>query len=257
MVKIPKTDYDNKLHKVYHQARKLPQQTTFLWMEHLSRYVSKIPAITFLDLGCGTGRFSEIIADRFNCRVIGVEPSDKMREKAEQSIRDSNVSFIKGDAEHIPIPDKSCTHAWLSMVLHHISNLNDCAKELRRVLSKDGLIFIRNAFKENLKHICMYQYFPRALEVDTRRLPEMSQIVNVFEKNGIRFITHDVIDQVIDNSFAEHINRLRQRGISTLEILSDDEFEQGIKNMEKACLTMDPTQPIVEKIDLLVFQNTV
>jgi ubiquinone/menaquinone biosynthesis C-methylase UbiE len=98
---IPKTDYDNKLHEVYHQARNLPEQTTHLWMEYLSRYVSKDSPITFLDLGSGTGRFSKVIADRFDCRVIGIEPSDKMRVKAEQCIHDGRIRFLKGDASII------------------------------------------------------------------------------------------------------------------------------------------------------------
>ena len=257
MTAITKTDYDDKLHEVYHQARSLPEQTTHLWMEHLSRYVAKENPITFLDLGSGTGRFSKVIADWFDCRVIGVEPSDKMRQKAEQSIPDGRIRFLKGDACNLPLPDQSCTHAWLSMVIHHIPNLADCAKELKRVLSEDGLIFVRNAFKDNLKHICMYQYFPRTLEIDSQRLPEISQVTKVFGEHGLSFVSHEVIDQVIDNSFRDHIDRLRQRGISTLELLSDQEFEQGLRNMEYACPSMDPSKPITEKIDLLVFRNTV
>ncbi len=250
-----KTDYNKTLHRVYQQARQLPDETKQMWMNHLARYISKTPPFHLLDLGSGTGRFSKLIAGRFNCNVTGIEPSDKMREIAEQSIIDPNICFLPGDSGHIPAADGIFSYAWLSMVIHHIQNFDDCAGELSRVLSKNGLVFIRNSLKSSLNNICMYQYFPRALEIDSQRLPDVSYLVNVFDKHGFSLVAHDILDQTIDKCFDDHIERLRKRGVSTLELLTDEEFAQGIANMEKASRQMDQTQPVYEKIDFLVFRS--
>ena len=226
-----------------------------MWMDHLARYVSKPPPFNLLDLGSGTGRFSKLIADRFNCQVTGIEPSDKMREIAEKTMVDPNIRFLPGDSGHITAADGAFSYAWLSMVIHHVQNTDECAAELSRVLASNGLIFIRNAFKSSLGNICMYQYFPRALEIDSQRLPDVSYLVNVFDKHGFSLVAHDILDQTIDKCFDDHIQRLRKRGISTLELLTDEEFAQGITNMEKAGRQMDQTKPVYEKIDFLVFRS--
>jgi ubiquinone/menaquinone biosynthesis C-methylase UbiE len=250
-----KTEYDKNLHRVYQQSRQLPDDTNRLWMDHLSRYVSREAPFQLLDLGSGTGRFSKLIADRFDCHVVGVEPSDKMREIAERSSDDSRVRFLPGNAGHIPATDGTFVYAWLSMVVHHVQNVEECAEELARVLTKDGLVFIRNAFNNRLEDICMYKYFPRAFEIDKHRLPNASYLIDAFSKHGFSFVAHDVLNQTIDRCFNDHIERLRQRGISTLALLTEEEFAQGIANMEQASKQMDPAKPVVEKIDFLVLRK--
>src|SRR5262245_27449837 len=60
---------------------------------------------TILDLGCGTGRFSEGLATRFGARVIGIDPSAKMLDRAEAKRRESRVHYGRGLAEAIPVAD--------------------------------------------------------------------------------------------------------------------------------------------------------
>ncbi|MBL8029489.1 MAG: class I SAM-dependent methyltransferase, partial [Fibrobacteres bacterium] len=135
------TDYNKRIYQVYNAARSLPEDTKRLWMDEISKYISNNSNLTFLDLGSGTGRFSSLIADHFTCNVIGIEPSEKMLETAHSSNRNPNVKFTKGDAYNIPEADSFFSFAWLSMVIHHIADKDRCAKELSRVLRKDGLIF--------------------------------------------------------------------------------------------------------------------
>lgn len=255
MTSITRPDYDDKLHKVYAKARRLLPETVLAWMAFLTKYIDHPPGMPILDLGSGTGRFSHPIAEHFNCRVVGVEPSDCMRQQAEEAESDPRVSYLKGDATHIPLPDCSCSHAWLSMVIHNVDDLRACALELRRVLAPDGLAFIRNSFKELVGQICMYEFFPLARQIDEERIPSSAEVITAFGRGGMALVAHEHLDQVIDRSFREHVDRIRQRGISTLQMIGDDDFGLGIEQMEHAIPRFPPDQAVTERIDLLVLKG--
>jgi len=249
---MSKIDYDDNLHRTYHKARELSPETSRLWMAVAREYVGGRDRPTILDLGSGTGRFTPLLADAFGARVIGVEPADKMRSVAEKESRHPNVRYIKGSAERIPGEDESFDIAWLSMIVHHVSDLGACAKELCRVLKPDGLVLIRSSFSGRLQAVHAYEFFPGALAVDNARLPKVEAVRSTFETRGFRFVDFRAVEQVIDRSLTEHVARLRQRGVSTFELISDEEFERGIELMEQAARDEDPPKPVTELIDLLV-----
>jgi ubiquinone/menaquinone biosynthesis C-methylase UbiE len=63
------------------------------WQDLLSTHVGGIAISLVVDLGCGTGRFSELLAAQFVARVIGIDPSQKMLEQARQKLTNSGVVF--------------------------------------------------------------------------------------------------------------------------------------------------------------------
>ena len=215
-------------------------------------YVGERDGPTILDLGSGTGRFTPPLADAFGARVIGIEPADKMRSVAEKESPHPNVQYLKGTAEGIPAEDQSFDVAWLSMIVHHVSDLAACAKELCRVLKPDGLVLIRSSFSGRLQTVHAYEFFPSALAVDNARLPKVEAARSTFETNGFRFVDFRAVEQVINSNLAEHVARIRQRGVSTFELISDEEFERGIELMEQAARDEVPPKPVTELIDLLV-----
>ena len=60
---------------------------------------------TILDLGCGTGRFSEGLATRFRARVVGVDPSQKMLDQARRKLQGNGIHYQRGTGEAIPLVD--------------------------------------------------------------------------------------------------------------------------------------------------------
>jgi len=222
-------------------------------MDVARRYVGARKGLVILDLGCGTGRFSVVLADSFDASVLAVEPSDKMRSVAESQSAHPRVRYVKGDAERIPVGDNLCDLAWLSMVLHHIGTVEAGAAELHRVLKPGGIVLIRNSFRGRLESVRYYEFFPSAMALDNARLPDAETVRKTFEKRRFRLVAFESVEQVVDRTFGEHIDRIRQRGLSTFELISDEEFQQGIRLMEDAAREEDPTKPVTEMIDLLVF----
>jgi ubiquinone/menaquinone biosynthesis C-methylase UbiE len=50
------------------------------------------------------------------------------------------VQMLGGTTQHLALRDTSVDVAWLSAVIHHLSDLLRCVGELRRVLTGDGVV---------------------------------------------------------------------------------------------------------------------
>jgi len=58
------------------------------------------------------------------------------------------VQVLDGTASRVPLPDASGDAVWLSLVIHHIPDLEVAAHEIRRVLRPGAPILIRQGFPD-------------------------------------------------------------------------------------------------------------
>jgi ubiquinone/menaquinone biosynthesis C-methylase UbiE len=66
-------DYDKtEIPTTYDKARGLAPETRRLWRDLLSVHIDRAEMSLVIDLGCGTGRFSELLAAHFGVQVIGI-----------------------------------------------------------------------------------------------------------------------------------------------------------------------------------------
>jgi ubiquinone/menaquinone biosynthesis C-methylase UbiE len=252
-----RVDYDRRLHRAYRAGRNLSANTGRLWMDAIAGYVGRARRdLTILDLGAGTGRFSVLLADAFDARVVAVEPSAKMRADAERGSAHPRVAYQDGGAGAIPAADGAFDFALLSMVIHHVADLDACARELNRVVKPDGLVFIRNTFSGRLESIRHYEFFPSARAIDEARLPRVERVRQAFEARGFTLEALDTLVQEIDPSLAAHYTRIEQRALSAFDLITDAEFEQGLQRMRIAVALETSPTPVQENIDLLVLRRS-
>ena len=64
------------------------------------------PEDNVLDLGCGTGHLSKLIRETTKGKVIGVDPSDGMIEKAKENYSDQDIIFRNCSAEQLEYKDE-------------------------------------------------------------------------------------------------------------------------------------------------------
>lgn len=102
---------------------------------------------TVLDLGCGAGLDSLIVARRVgpNGKVVGVDFSEAMLNRARRAAAEigaGNVEFHQADAERLPLADHSVDVA----LVNGIFNLNPARDaifgELARVVRPGGEVFV-------------------------------------------------------------------------------------------------------------------
>src|SRR6476620_4534013 len=88
------------------------------------------------DLGCGTGRWAELVAGRVGS-LHCIDPAAKALAVARERLAYlPNVSFHLASATDIPLPDESQDFGYSLGVLHHIPNpeaaLASCVRKLKR-----------------------------------------------------------------------------------------------------------------------------
>ena len=253
---MTRVDYDRRLYSAYRDGRALADDTGRLWMAAVGRHLGGARGSrVILDLGAGTGRFSTLLADAFDARVVGVEPSQKMRDEAERGSTHPRVVYRDGSAASIPAAAGEFDFAFMSMVVHHVPDLAACARELYRVVKPDGLVFIRNTFSGRLDSVPLYWFFPSARAIDEARLPSAEQVQVAFEAHGFELVALEAIEQQIDPSLRAHCERMERRALSTFELMTDAEFHEGLERMRQAVEGETAPAPVMERIDLLVLRR--
>jgi ubiquinone/menaquinone biosynthesis C-methylase UbiE len=243
-------DYDGRQHTVYSAARSLTDERLQQWADAFGRWAGD--ARDALDLGSGTGRFTPLLADLLGGDVVGVEPSQGMRQIAERDAPHPRVRYLAGQAEAIPVPAASCDLVLMFLSFHHFRDRRAAVREIRRVLRPAGRIFVRSTFADRMPELLWHRYFPQARRIELETFPTVPQVTEVFAEAGFSVLGLETVTELAAPSLAVYAERLRLRGISTFEYLTEEETTRGLAALDAAVAADDVPGPITMDSDLLV-----
>lgn len=247
-------DYDGTdIAEVYDRGRNHGPEVLDLWMRTVESFLETAPK-TILDLGCGTGRFSEALATYFDAEVIGVDPSSKMLQQAEAKRVNTRVRYEAGRGEAIPLSDAAVDLVFISMVFHHFGDPRKTAQECHRVLRENGTIFLRAGTCENIPSYPYVDFFPATVQLLEKDLFSREFMRAVFEDAGLRCTGVKVVNQVIAPDLESYAQKLATRADSILVQLSDTDFVAGLEAVRAQAARADG-RAVIEPIDVLVFQK--
>jgi ubiquinone/menaquinone biosynthesis C-methylase UbiE len=247
-------DYDaTEIAVAYDRGRDHGPEFLALWMNVVSSHVKDQFIETILDLGCGTGRFSEALADRFDVQVFGIDPSKKMLEQAQRKRRDRRVRYELGRGEAIPLANKSVDLIFMSMIFHHLDNPAQTARECRRVLRDGGTAILRAGTRERISSYPYVPFFPASRPILEESLATGASMRKVFEAVGFRVASVDVLTQEIALNYGAYAEKLSAGADSVLARLSADDFKAGMEALRLQAAEID-SQAVFEPIDVFVFR---
>ena len=249
---MPPCDFDSGgIADRYDRGRDLPPATISLWLDEVAR---ELPAgcRRLLDLGCGTGRFTAPLADRFSVPVVGVDVSRKMLAVAQRSLRRSADALAQASADALPFADASFDFVFLSMVLHHIAGSAAALAELARVIPQRGVLFIRTATVDTMDAYLWLRFFPEAAEVERRRLPDARSVERLLPGFALR--SRRAVTQPFAADLREYTRKISERALSSLVAIPDDAFAAGMDRLRRYCETAAPG-PVTERLEVLVFER--
>lgn len=245
---MARVDFD-RIAPAYDAGRDLSDQALELWRRPLLRHLPEPASLPALDLGCGTGRFTAAIAGWLGKTIIGIDPSPQMLRSAPAA---PGGAYLLGRAENLPLAESTCEFAWLSTVIHHFDDLGCVAAELRRVVRPGGAVFIRSWFpgRPDVPH---FQYFPGAKQI-AESFPSIQTVEAAFASAGFQPRALESVTQVVARSLRDACRRLSHRADTTLQLLSDEEFAEGIRRLEADAAAEVGPKPITATLDLLVLR---
>ncbi len=92
-----------------------------------------------VDLGCGTGELSALLAGHAK-RIIGVDQSSRVLDLARKACPSGD--FRLGEIDHLPLKDGEADTVVASMVLHHLPDPVSGLREANRVLKRNGVLVV-------------------------------------------------------------------------------------------------------------------
>lgn len=103
--------------------------------------------IDILELGGGSGRFTEVLEKKFPfSQIYSMDISNGMQDIAKQKCR--RTEFMLGDVRSIPFPDNYFNLVFCAGIMHHLVNYSEGLNESIRVTKQGGYIFFYEPSKE-------------------------------------------------------------------------------------------------------------
>jgi malonyl-CoA O-methyltransferase len=136
--------------------------------------------LTVLDLGSGTGFFTDILASKYQ-QTIGLDISAKMLAFAQEK-RDQRISWLEADAYQLPFQDNSLDVIYSNLVIQWCDPLEDLVTEVLRVLKPGGLFIFSTLLDGTL-----YELKSSWAQIDN-------------DKHVIDFKTANELKPILDNS---------------------------------------------------------
>jgi len=249
--------YDDQTAAAFKAVREVPRDGLGHWRDAVRRHLSPLPEMTVADIGAGTGAFSAAFSDWFGLSVLAVEPSAAMRA---QIPRRPGIQVLEGDVSALPLPDGSADGAWLSLVIHHVSDLEAAAREIRRVLRPGAPVLIRQGFpgRVDTTRTFPWEFFPEVARMVTDTYPSVAQVCQAFAAARFR---RDALEQVPETpiSLAEFLAQVDtfRRADTNMRGLTEEEFQRGKERLRRAVRHAEEThgpEPRTNWLDLLVLR---
>lgn len=167
--------------------------------------VSKLPNksnISIVDLGCGTGFFTNILASKYE-HVYGVDLSKEMLEFAE-SKSTYKIEWIEADAFKLPFEENSIDVIYSNLMIQWCNPLADLLKEISRVLKPGGL-FIFSTLVDGTLHELKSSWKQVDDEPHVIDFKLEKELINTFANSPLKMLENDTKDVVLEYENVLHL----------------------------------------------------
>jgi ubiquinone/menaquinone biosynthesis C-methylase UbiE len=99
------------------------------------------PGLRWLDVGCGTGAFTELLLEQVNARdVSAVDPAEDQIAYARTKAAAKRVNFHQAEAQKLPFADREFDVAAMALVITFVPDPAQALAEMKRVVKPGGTI---------------------------------------------------------------------------------------------------------------------
>jgi len=170
--------------------------------KHLMPHLPNRNDLTVLDLGSGTGFFTEILGSKYH-QVLGLDISSEMLKYA-QNNRTQDIKWLEGDAYHLPLQDKCVDLVYSNLMIQWCDPLSSVLTEVIRVLKPGGLFIFSTLIEGTLNELksSWAQVDSDQHVIDFKTEDELTDIFNSPQS---KLIEHQVKDIILEYESVLHL----------------------------------------------------
>ncbi|MFC1878580.1 class I SAM-dependent methyltransferase [Chloroflexota bacterium] len=225
---MQKVDY-NTISKIYDDVR----QSDLAIVERFIAETSLGGEFKALDIGCGTGNYTDLFQKLTGATVYGVEPSAGMLRQAHQ--KNDQITFCQGRADAIPFDDCIFDFVFMTDVIHHVPDIDAMFAEIRRILKPSGKLCISTQSHAQIVARPIAAFFPATVRVDQGRYPDIPEILAAARPHAFGFIKDEILfagqETLLDQNYLELVWK---KGYSMLHLISAAEYQAGLTALKTA-----------------------
>jgi SAM-dependent methyltransferase len=183
-----------------------------------------------LEVGCGTGNATACLAAAWpGTRLVGLDLSAGMLRRARAKL--GALPLVRADACRLPLAPRSFDLVAGVYVLHHLESPGDFYAEAARTLRPGGCLVLLTAAHAQIRAHFLGDFFPSFAAVDCARFPDLPAVEEGLVAAGLRPAGRRevaVAEYAVDETY---LARVRDRHISTLELVPEAEFADGLERL--------------------------
>lgn len=135
---------------------------------------------TLLDIGCGNGTFTQVLAATFpNTAITAIDTFDSKRFAPIQQI-----TFVKANAEDLPFEPESFDVVIAALSLHHWKEKSRGISEAYRVLKKGGCLIIGDPLLEDWMSHRFWGWLMQV--IDKGSFTDVQRLTGYLDKAGFK-----------------------------------------------------------------------
>jgi len=193
-----------------------------------------------MDLGCGVGGCSRVIAATCGCRVTGIDVTPQFIEVARELTRRcgmaDRIEFRQGDALDLPFAEGTFDHVWCHNVTMNIQDKSKLASEVARVLKRGGR-FSCSEVGQGPGGAPIFP-LPWATEASASFLVTPALMRQTLEEGGLRIREEIDLSDAGIASLREMRARV-ERGdppLNAIHVIMGDDIGERIKNFSRCAI---------------------
>jgi len=203
-------------------------------------YKKPLDSLNILDLGCGTGNQLVANKEKFpQVKMTGLDKFNGMLNVARK--KSSDITWVQGSSDGTDFSDEEFDYITNQYSYHHMPDKKFFAKEVSRIIKRDGWLVISNIDVFQMRDWVIYRFFPEAWTIDKDDFVELNELEILFENEGFSLVQLNQYKIDLKITIKKLFESSKRRdSISQLQAISDKSFENGIKNLKDFMEKRDP-----------------
>jgi SAM-dependent methyltransferase len=222
----------NEISKIYDEVREGDDSL-------IERFVREFPSqnpLHALDIGCGTGNYTDLLQRAVEARphrVYGLDPSAGMICKARA--KNDRLHLLQAAATCLPSKAAFFDFVFMTDVIHHVPDIHRMFSEIHRILKPQGKACIVTQSHRQIEARPIAQFFPGTARVDKARYPKIEGVIAAARSAGLHCSKQEILfEGEIVELGADYLELARKKGYSMLHLLTEREYRAGLGRLEAA-----------------------